>query len=259
MFNRFWRIATMTTAAGAACLSGVAAGCDCPETAEIRVLAAASLHDVVREIAAEFSAEHGGHVRVQSAASSVLARQIRARARCDVFISADAETMAPLVVDGLIDAASLALVARNRLVLAAPPGNPAGLRSLDDLRAPAARRVALCGEAVPLGRYARAVLRTTGNEKLLATAVIVDDARAALAALEHGAVDAAFLYASDARPERVFVVAELHDSQQPAIEYHAGCTPDAGPVAERFLAYLLQPRAQAALARAGLTPGDAAP
>ncbi len=248
----------MTLTAGA-CLSGLAAGCDRSEPAEIRVLAAASLHDVVREIAAEFNAEHGVAVRVQSAASSVLARQIRARARCDVFISADAETITPLVVDGLIDAASLAVVARNRLVLAAPPGNPANLRSLDDLRAPAARRIALCGPAAPLGRYARHVLHESGLDELLATAVIVDDARAALAALEHGAADAALLYASDARPERVFVIEQLPDSLQLAIEYHVGRTPEALPTAERFLAYLVQPQAQAALARAGFMPVHANP
>nr|WP_256199256.1 molybdate ABC transporter substrate-binding protein [Verrucomicrobium spinosum] len=63
------------------------------QTKELRVSAAASLADVLKEIHTGFEKTHGIKVELNLGASSALVRQIEAGAPADVFISADASKM----------------------------------------------------------------------------------------------------------------------------------------------------------------------
>src|SRR5262245_7829304 len=61
--------------------------------AEVRVFAAASLTDVLKEVARGYEKESGDKVVFNFAASNFLARQIEAGAPADIFFSADEAQM----------------------------------------------------------------------------------------------------------------------------------------------------------------------
>src|SRR5689334_10623603 len=80
----------------AATLQAPALAADATNTwskAEILVFAAASLTNVLGELSTAWTTSSGVAVKNSFAASSVLARQIEAGSRTDVFVSADQEWM----------------------------------------------------------------------------------------------------------------------------------------------------------------------
>ena len=85
----------MTTLLMIACLAvSVLAGCrEGSSGAPITVSIAASLSDVVTDLARRYEAAHGEKVLLNAAASNVLARQIKDGAPADLFISADENQM----------------------------------------------------------------------------------------------------------------------------------------------------------------------
>jgi molybdate transport system substrate-binding protein len=60
-----------------------------PANAQDQVFVAASLNDVMGQIAQNFTLDRGIEVRIISAASSTLAKQIGAGAPADIFVSAN--------------------------------------------------------------------------------------------------------------------------------------------------------------------------
>lgn len=102
----------------------------------------------------------------------------------------------------------------------------------------AARRLALADPAhVPAGRYARRALEATGLWARLAPRVIpTADVRAALAAVETGAADAAVVYASDtlAAPD-LPVVHRFRDADAPPILYAGSVTRGGSDLDRAFL------------------------
>src|ERR1700680_1617330 len=94
---------------------------DAPPAAVV-VFGAASLTNVLQDIGTEYRRQTGQEVIFSFAASSVLARQIEAGTRADVFVSADEEWMDYLATRKLIELKSRHDIGRNRLVLIAPAG-----------------------------------------------------------------------------------------------------------------------------------------
>src|SRR5476649_381998 len=92
---------------------------DAPPAALV-VFAAASLTNVLQDIGNDYTRQTGQEVKFSFAASSVLARQIEAGARADVFVSADEEWMDYLATRKLIDPKTRHDIIINRLVLIAP-------------------------------------------------------------------------------------------------------------------------------------------
>jgi molybdate transport system substrate-binding protein len=106
-----------------------------------------------------------------------------------VFAAASPATMA-----GVTAAAAPVTFARNRLRIAVPAANPAGVDELKDL-ADARVKVALCAEQVPCGAAAAKALDAAG---LTVTPVTLErDVKATLTKVELGEVDAALVYATD--------------------------------------------------------------
>ena len=70
--------------------------------AEVNVYAAASLTDVLKEIAVNYEKQNSDKIVFNFAASSMLARQITERAPADIFFSADEAKMDDLQKAGLI-------------------------------------------------------------------------------------------------------------------------------------------------------------
>jgi molybdate transport system substrate-binding protein len=190
-------------------------------------------------------------------ASNTLARQIRAGARVDLFISADEaqmDTVAAEVVPGTrID------LLGNQLAVAIPDDRPAGITSAHDLTSASVRRIAIGDPAaVPAGVYARLYLEKLGLwSRLQPRLVPSGSVRLALAAVEGGAADAAIVYRTDiaasGRVREAFVVPR---DEGPRIVYPAAVLRSGQNQtgARRLLAFLQSAEAGAIFRRAGFTP-----
>jgi molybdate transport system substrate-binding protein len=215
--------------------------------AEVTVFAAASLGDVVTELAALWTARGNAPLRLSAAASSTLARQIEQGAPADLFLSANLAWMDRLEKAGLLLAESRREIARNRLVLVAPvdavlQGDPVTV--LEAL--PTGARIAMGDpDHVPAGIYGAAALASLGQQALLARAARASDVRGALALVARGEAPLGIVYATDARlTERVRVVAEFPASSHPAIVYPAARTAGSRAETDAVLAFLASAEAR---------------
>lgn len=220
---------------------------------EMRLSVAASLREVIDELAASFAKEHPGVKVVKNyGGSGLLAKQIENGAPSDIFISANKEWMDYLKGKGLVDAASVGTFAYNTLVFAGLPGKKAA--SMRDL--PKLKRIAIGSpKSVPAGEYAMAALRRAGiANELERKLVLARDVRDALMYAERGEVDGAFVYRSDAllaRQARVLftVPPELY----PRVVYPLGLTVSGAKSGEAtaFCRYLRSDAARAVLLKHG--------
>jgi molybdate transport system substrate-binding protein len=223
----------------------------------ITVFAAASMTNVLGELATEFEKQTGTAVTLSFAASSALARQIEAGARVDAFVSADQEWMDYLAARKLIEPASRRDIAGNSLVLIAPAGSQPALAIRPGFALAAALgdgRLAVADpDTVPAGRYAKAALLRLGvwasvEGKLANT----DNVRAALAFVARGEAPLGIVYATDARIEKkVRVVGVFPADTYPPISYPAAVPVDGRPTGAAFLDFLAGPAGEAAFARHG--------
>ena len=204
------------------------------------VFAASSLTDVFGDIATAFEAAHPAvDVTLQFAGSSRLATQINAGASADVFAAADERTAAQ------VDARQVTVFARNRLAIATPPGNPAGVTGLDSLSADDLV-LALCAPDVPCGALAEQV----GGPQLVAAADTREpNVRGVLTKVLLDEVDAGVVYVTDVRAAGDAVTGI--DIDHPArVAYPVALLSDS-PEAADFVAFVLSPPAQELLAAAG--------
>jgi molybdate transport system substrate-binding protein len=240
-------------ALGAVVLAFAAASAEEPRP--LRVLAAASLTEVVEALAQCFD---GGPVVSSFGSSSELARQIRDGAPADVFLSASSEWIDYLKEEGALSG-EVIVIARNALVCIAPKGSPLVGQGVSDPASLLARigsddLVAIADAGVPAGDYAR---RSLQHLKLLAgfepRLVAQKDVRAVLHAVEQGELAAGFAYATDAKVAAVDVLFAFDPASHPPIEYQAAVLSGAASPepARRFLEYLRGSAAWALLERAG--------
>lgn len=211
---------------------------------EVTVLAASSLTDALGEVVAAFEAEHGDvRVRLAFGASSALREQIAQGAPADVFAAAAPGPMADLADAGLV--ADVASFATNRLQVAVPEGNPAGVAGIEDL-ARDDLLVGLCAPEVPCGSLAARVLREVGVRAAADTEE--PDARALLTKLAEGELDAGLVYATDvlAADGRVEGV-DLPGGVDATTAYPVAVVGDAPDAAHDLVAFLLAAEGQAIL------------
>ena len=199
----------------------------------ITVFAAASLTNVLGELAADFTRETGTPVTLSFAASSALARQIEAGARVDAFVSADQEWMDYLAERRLIMPASRRDIAGNARVLIAPADSEVALAVAPDFplaRALGDSRLAVADPAtVPAGRCAKAALSKRGVwDSVAGKLANADNVRAALAFVARGEAPLGIVY-----PAAVPVGGQ--------------------PAGAAFLDFLGRPASQAVFARYGFT------
>ena len=226
------------------------------QPARLLVSAATSLTDVLTEIVGLYE-EGGAAVRVELnfAGSNTLARQIIAGAPVDLFLSANVEEMRRVEAAGRVRPGGADVLLSNQLVVVTPDDQPAPPRQLADLLEEGVRRVAIGDpEAVPAGVYARQYLEARGLWDDLAGKLIpTRSVRAALAAVEMGNVDAAFVYRTDAAvAPRAVVAFEIPLAEAPAIAYPVAVI-DGGASAEAaaFLEFLRSAPVRAVFERAG--------
>ena len=160
---------------------------------DITVFAAASLTDAFTEAGTAFESENPDvSVEFNFAASSALREQILAGAPADVFASANTSNMDQVVEGGV--ASDPENFVTNRLQIAVPAGNDAGVTGLDDF-ADADLLIGLCAEEVPCGEFAREALANAGVTPSIDTNE--PDVRSLLTKVEVGDLDAGIVYVTD--------------------------------------------------------------
>jgi molybdate transport system substrate-binding protein len=213
------------------------------EAAEVRVFAAASLTDSMKEVATAYEKESGDKVVFNFGASSMLARQIEEGAPADIFFSADEAKMDGLESKGLIEKGTRKNRLSNSLVIVVATENGAAVRSPKDLASANVKRVALGDpRAVPIGVYAREYLEKLKLwEAVRPKVVATENVRAALAAVEAGNADASIVYKTDAAiSKKVKVAFEVPVEEGPKIRYPMAMVKDAKApqAAKKFFEHL---------------------
>ena len=224
------------------------------------LLAAASMQEAMTAAADAWAAR--GHPRpvLSFAGSSALARQIRAGAPADLFVSADEDWMDDVEKAGLVMRGTRANLAGNRLVLVRPANTRLSLRigrNMPIARALGDGRLAMANpDSVPAGKYGKAALTALGVWPSVAPKVArADNVRAALALVERGATPLGIVYATDARAGNgVAIVGAFPESSHAPIRYPlARLTASRHRDAEGFRRFLLSSAGRSILKRYGFS------
>ncbi|PYQ26370.1 MAG: molybdate ABC transporter substrate-binding protein [Acidobacteria bacterium] len=203
--------------------------------AEVRVFAAASLTDVMQEIAGAYEKQSRDRIVFNFAGSSTLARQIEDGAPADLFFSADELKMDALQKKDLIVKETRVSFISNSLVIVGTM-----IRRPPEL---IGKKIAM-GEpsTVPAGIYARQWLTSIGLWKQIEPNVIpTENVRAALAAVRAGNADVAIVYRTDVEP--VPHMPRFMVSEGPRISYPFALMKNAEQpdAARKFLAFVKSP------------------
>lgn len=228
----------------------------------IRISAASSMTDVLKESAAAFEAANPGvSVELNFAASGVLKMQIEQGAPVDVFVSASAKEMDDLAANKLIDATTRRDVASNQLVLVGPPDSP--IASWNDLATSKVSKIAVSNpETVPSGRYAQETLEKRALIAMVKDRLVFgENVRQTLAYVLHGDTDAAIVFATDALTagDRVKILDRaVNGVDHRTIDYPLAVVSrsDQRDTALKFARFLSSPEGQSILRRHGFTPPD---
>lgn len=197
------------------------------------------------------------------AGSQVLRLQIENGAPADVFISADPGHVQSLKAAGLLE--RYRIIATNELVLIVPRSSrkaPADFQSL-----PQAESIVLGAPNVPIGQYARAVIRK-GNkrfgkdfEQQVLMRVVSEESNVRLlrSRVELGAAQAALVYRTDAMRRDQLRMVEIPEEINVTTAYYGGRLKASTntSLAEAFLDHLRSPEGLSIFAALGfLDPGE---
>ena len=198
--------------------------------------------------------------RYSFAGSDVLAAQIKAGARPDVFAAANTAFPAELFKAGLVE--KPVVFAGNRLVIATPASSKK-VQSTADLAKPGVT-IAAGSATVPIGSYTREVigrLPPAQAKKILANIRSDEpDVAGVVGKLTQGAVDAGFVYATDVQAASGKLSAiQLPDKLEPRVAYAAAVVKGSkqSDEAAKFVNGLLTGKGAAALMAAGFDPPPA--
>ncbi len=183
---------------------------------EAVVFAASSLVDVLTDLSSNNETEFSGAV-LSFASSASLAAQVVDGAPVDLFVSADRRQIDELLEAGFGTSAPQ-VVARNSLVIAVEVGNPLGISTLDDLSRSDVL-LALAAPGVPLGEYSELMLAAADLE--VSPVTYEADARAVLAKVILGEVDAGIVYLTDAASSNDVETVRIDEGQSISVEYVA--------------------------------------
>jgi len=223
--------------------------------AEVNVYAAASLTDVMKEIASAYEKESGDKILFNFGASSLLARQIIERALADMFLSADEAKMVELEQAGLIATETRRDLLSNLLVIVVPADSKLVIASPEELVTKSQKIAVADPRAVPAGIYTKEYLTRLGLWRKLESKIVpTENVRAALAAVESGNVDAGFVYKTDANiSSKVRIAFTVAVEEGPPIRYPVALIKEAKEksAAAKFLAYLQSASARKTFERYG--------
>ena len=189
------------------------------------------------------------------AGSNVLETQIRNGAPADIFASASPVNTQRLFVAGLVDRP--VTFTANRLALIVPRSNPAGIRSVYDLKTKDVKLV-IANASVPVGSYTRTVLKKMALGSVLSKVVSQEsDVKAVTGKVALGQADAGFVYVTDARAvgDQVTVI-KIPAWAQPRVRYEIAVVTRSGnkAAARAWIKRILSVKGQTALKNAGFLP-----
>jgi molybdate transport system substrate-binding protein len=228
---------------------------------EVLVAAAASLKDVLAELAPLCLKQTGVTLTPNLAASGVLALQIKNGAPSDLFISADDDTMDGLEKAGLLQPGTRTKLVGNALVFVAPADSKLKIADANALTQEAIKHIGIGDpKTVPAGHYATEYL---DSAKVLAAVqsklVPLDNVRTVLAAVVSNNVDLGVVYRTDAASEKkVREVFAASGPAAPTISYPIAIVKATrhAAAAAKVRDFLLSDTARAIFAHYGFTLPD---
>lgn len=224
------------------------------EAVTLNVFAAASMTETLEKIQTMY-ADVAPEVTLvfNFDSSGTLKTQIQEGADCDVFISAAQKQMNQLDItadpevneDGLdfvLEGSRINLL-ENKVVLAVPEGNPAGIESFQDLGTDRLKLLALGNEDVPVGQYSTEILTNLGLlEGLEADGKITygSNVKEVTTQVSEASADAGIIYATDAFSAGLTTVDEAGTDLCRQVVYPAAVlkTSQAPEASQAFLDYL---------------------
>jgi molybdate transport system substrate-binding protein len=232
-------------------MAALLVSCSAGGRAELLVSAAASLTDAFAAIEAAYEAANPDvDVVLNLGGSSALREQILAGAPADVFAAANEATMRDVATAGLL-LGPAEIFATNRLTVAVPRGNPAGITGLDDFGR-SELLIGLCAVGVPCGDLARTALERTGVTPDVDTNE--PNVRSLLTKIELGDLDAGIVYVTDvvARSARVDEV-PIADRDSPTARYPIAVLAESAEDARAvdFVSFVLSAEGSSILAEQG--------
>ena len=244
------------------------------ESTEIIIFAAASLQESLTKIAENYMAANPGIViTINFDSSGTLKTQIIEGADCDIFIAASPKPMNALDIqaeseknpdgnDFVLEGSRVNLL-ENKVVLAVPEGNPAGIEGYDDLAQKLVSGevlMAMGNSDVPVGGYTQKILKfyELNEEELAASGVITygSNVKEVTSQVKEATVDCGVIYATDAFSAGLEAVDTASKDMCGQVVYPAAlmknsANPDA---AAALLEYICGPEATAEFEAVGFSP-----
>ncbi len=174
-------------------------GCGKKEST-IYLFAAASLTDAMTQITDAYQADNAEvTIILQTDSSGTLQKQIEEGAECDVFFSAGTKQVDALTEEGFIGESDSVKLLENKVVLIKPAGTQTEVTGFADVTK--AANLALAGEDVPVGDYARQIFETLGilDDVMNMEINECSNVSAVLAAVSEGSNEVGVVYATDAK------------------------------------------------------------
>lgn len=244
------------------------------EPVELIVFAAASMTETLTQLGDDYMKEHKNvTIQYNFDSSGTLKKQIQEGADCDIFISAGQKQMNQLDKDASADVNTEGLdfvlegtrfdILENKVALAVPEGNPAGINSYDDLTAKLADgsiKMAMGNSDVPVGQYTQKILAYFGlnEDELVAAGAITygSNVKEVTTQVSEAAVDCGIIYATDVYSANLKVVDTATKDMCGQVIYPAAVmkTTKNEEAAKAFLKYLTEDTANKVFEGVGFTP-----
>lgn len=232
------------------------------EAVELTVFAAASMTETLDEIITLYQSVAPQVTIVPSYASSGdLLKQIQEGAVCDLFISAAPKQMDTLEEEGGVLDGTRRDLLENKVTLAVPEGNPAGIESFDQLSQllqSGEVLLAMGNSDVPVGQYTQKIFAYYGIDEAAVSGCLTygSDVKEVTTQVSENAVDCGVIYATDAFSAGLTVVDEATAEMCGQVIYPAAvmknsANPDA---AKAFLDFLSTDEAMACFEAVGFSP-----
>ncbi len=244
------------------------------EPVELIVFGAASMTETLTTLGEQYMADHPEVTIVFNFDSSgTLKTQIQEGADCDIFISAGQKQMNQLDITASADVNTDGLdfvlegsrfnILENKVALAVPDGNPAGINSYDDLIAglkEGSIMLAMGNSDVPVGQYTQKILKffELVEEDLAAAGTITygSNVKEVTTQISEATVDCGIIYQTDAFSAGLTVVdtatAEMCGQViYPAAIMNVSKNPEA---AQAFLDYIISDAGDEVFSSVGFTP-----
>ena len=229
------------------------------ENSTLKIAAAADLQPVLPALIDQFEKQTNKKVDASYASSATLATQILNGGPFSLFLSADLSFPQKVIDAGLADSAQPVPYARGTLVLWARNDSPVQPLSIDSLRSPSLRTVAVANaEHAPYGRAAKAALEKMGlTEALKGKLVVAENIAQTAQYADSGNADVGLISLTSALTPRLSSsgkYVEIPEDDYPPILQGAVVLKHGADAAEahQFLDFLLSPPIRKQLAERGL-------